>query len=143
MGMVAVVGADTQQRVIALAPFWLLAVAVLLAVTLAVAAKVSPSRLRPLLLTLVLWLPFVPGSIPAWLLVFEGPIEIGVWTLVAFWLVGQARLRMTGISKAPSEHPGLAPITAALIAALAYGAAAYALRDHLPIGDEPHYLMIT
>lgn len=143
MGMVAVVGADTQQRVIALAPFWLLAVAVLLAVTLAVAAKVSPSRLRPLLLTLVLWLPFVPGSIPAWLLVFEGPIEIGVWTLVAFWLVGQARLRTTGISKAPSEHPGLAPITAALIAALAYGAAAYALRDHLPIGDEPHYLMIT
>lgn len=141
LGLVAIAGSDTQQRVFALPPNWLLGVLVAIAIGAVMLFKPTAHRLWPLLFTLVLWLPYVPGTVPAFFLLWEGPIEIGVWALVILGLVG--RVGRVGFSAARNQHPGLAPVTAALIAALAYGAAASVLHEHLPIGDEPHYLMIT
>jgi hypothetical protein len=133
LGMMAVSSADTRMRVFVFAPVWLLPVLAAIAIAAAWYFKPAASRLLPLLLTLLLWLPYVPGQVPAAFLIWQGPIEIGVWI---FALAGFFRDYQPRYFKA-------APLVAAIAAAALYAAGAMALRDHLPIGDEPHYLMMT
>jgi len=139
LGLVAVTADGT--RILALPPAWWLAVLVGAAVAFVQVVRPQPARLRPLLLTLLVWLPFIPGPVPALLLTFEGPIEVGIWAIALVATVG-FRLSASPLHSA-RQHPGLAPVTAVLIAALAYGIGAAALCTQMPIGDEPHYLMIT
>ena len=141
LGIAAVVAADTSQRVTVLPPIWLLGLGVPAVVAGGWIFEPRPSRLAPLAITLLLWLPYVPGQVPPWFLIWEGPIETGVWVTVGMAMIGGLRRRPQA-GKAPARL-GLAPITAAVLAAAAYTLGAAALADQLPIGDEPHYLMMT
>ena len=138
LGLVAVTGLDTSTRVVALPPLGLLAVLIAAATAAALTLRPSPARLAPLLGTAVVWLPFVPGHVPTWFLAWNGPVELAVWGLVLLRL-GAARWQRPSILARPSS----APLIAAALAATAYAGGALALRDQLPIGDEPHYLMMT
>jgi len=138
---IVAVAPDSGQRIVGLPPFWLLGALMAAVTAIGVAARVHPKRLAPLGLLLLIWLPYVPGDVPAAFLIWEGPIEIGIWAIAIIATIAP-RLPASPISAARA-HPGLAPLSAGLIAVLAYGIGAYALRDQLPIGDEPHYLVIT
>lgn len=137
LGIVAVTGDSSSVRIIALPPVWLLAGLLLGAIAAARIVRATPSRLWPLLLTLLLWLPYMPGRIPVAFLIWQGPVEIAVWAMVAVLMA-----RHVALPEALGS-PARAPWIAAAIAVMAYAAGAVALRDHLPIGDEPHYLMMT
>lgn len=140
-GIVAVTADDTRLRVAALPPFWWLAG--LVAVALALAWRFRPGlpRVSPLALTLLLWLPYVPGRIPAAFLIWQGPIEIVVWLLA---IVG---ISIASPPSLPLRRRALDPVTApwmaGVAAAVLFTAGAAQLRGQLPIGDEPHYLMMT
>ncbi len=133
-GLVAVTSDSTGSRIVALAPSWVLVLAVGIAVGIALRFKPSPSQLSPLLLTLLIWLPFVPGPIPPAFLIWQGPIEIAVWLVVLAAMLSST-VRVPASTRAP--------LVAAILAAAAYALGAVALRDQLPIGDEPHYMVIT
>ncbi len=134
LGLVAVTADSTAARLVALAPFWLLAVLIAAALALVLRFKPSPRQLSPLLLTLLIWLPFLPGPVPPAFLIWQGPIEIAVWLLVLVAMAAPA-VSLPGSARAP--------LVAAILAAGAYALGAVALRDQLPIGDEPHYMVIT
>jgi hypothetical protein len=133
LGMMAVTGDETRLRVFAFAPLWTLPVLLAAGGGVGWLFRRSASTLLPLILTLLLWLPYIPGPVPAWFLVWQGPIEIGVWIVACALLLRSGQ---------PSYRQA-APLLAAAAAAALYAAGAAALRDRLPIGDEPHYLMIT
>jgi hypothetical protein len=141
LGIMAVTGDDTRLRVVALPPFWLLALSIIVAATAVWFAKPGAKRLLPLTLTVLLCLPYVPGHVPAWFLIWQGPIEIAVWALAILGVLlgGQGFQRLQGLQGSAARSAAVAGV----IAALAYTIGAVALRDRLPIGDEPHYLMIT
>ena len=88
-GLVAVTGLDTSARVVALPPLWLLGLLVAAATAAVAVLTPTPRHLAPLLGTALVWLPFVPGHIPAWCLAWHGPIEVAVWGLVLVQLVGR------------------------------------------------------
>jgi hypothetical protein len=111
LGIAAVVAADSSQRVTVLPSVWLLGLGVLAVVAGVWFCRPRPSRLTPLAITLLLWLPYVPGQVPAWFLIWEGPIEAGVWVTVGIAMIGGLR-RMPQARKV-SAYFGLAPITAA------------------------------
>jgi hypothetical protein len=137
-GTVAVVSGDTH-RIAALPSIWIL---IGLAIAVLVAAMIARLRLEeswPLLLTLLLWLPFLPGEIPASFLIWQGPAEALVW-LMAIAGVMAGRLR-----KAPAilENPDRAPWIAGLLVAIAALVVFNQVRGVIPGGDEPHYLAAT
>jgi hypothetical protein len=142
LGTLAVTQADSRFRIVALPPLWLLVVLMLLAAGAAWRLRLSSDRAWPLALSGLLWLPFVPGQIPAAFLVWQGPIEAAVWAavLLGFW---RGRPGPRVLAPRWLTAPRLAPWLAALVAALAYLAGARAVAERLPNGDEPHYLMIT
>lgn len=138
VGLVAVTGETSAARIIALPPWWLLAGILVLAIGLARRFQLRASRLFPLLLTFLVWLPFVPGHIPIAFLIWQGPIEVAVWAVAVVITLGPSVT-----FPASFTNPSRAPWLAAALTAIACAAGAAALRDQLPIGDEPHYLMMT
>lgn len=104
---------------------------------------VAPRALLPLLLLALLWLPWLPVRVPGVFLLWEGPIEAVVWTAAAGGVLWFARPLGTATRLARWLTPGRAPIVAALLPALVFGAAWTVARSRVPAGDEPHYLVIT
>ena len=80
-GILSVPGGDTT-RIAALPPFWILAVLAAAFPAAAWLAKLDVSDASPLAISLALWLPFLPGDVPAAFLWWEGPIEAVVWAVV-------------------------------------------------------------
>lgn len=99
----------------------------------------------PFVITLVLlWLPWLPLAVPGPFLLWEGPLERVVWALVVLgiaWTLASARLRRAAAR--PWLVGSRAPVTAAVLAAVIFTAAWAAIRPRVPVGDEPHYLIIT
>lgn len=133
-------GAD---RVAALPSVSLLVLAMFAAVLAASVLRLRLPEAWPLATSVLLWLPFLPGPIPAAFMLWEGSIEILVWAIVAAGLL-YARLGDAadpgGSSVADPRH---APwIVAALVVALSLWAFTQ-VRSVVPGGDEPHYLVAT
>src|SRR5262245_28035760 len=82
LGSLAVTGPDTASRVGFLPSLWLLAALISGAVLAALKFKLSTSTSLPLFFSLVLLLPWIPGSVPPAFLIWSGPIEFGVWTAI-------------------------------------------------------------
>jgi len=143
LGAVAIVQPDTRMRIVALPPLWLLAVLVCGGALAAWLARVTTKEVSPLLVGAFLWLPYVPGQVPAAFLIWNGPIEMVVWLLIGAGLTMADRWTRAVRIPAVITDPRLAPWAAGALAALSYLAGAVSLSDRLPGGDEPHYLMVT
>jgi hypothetical protein len=129
------------SRVAAMPPPSWLAILVIVAVIAALVTRLSLSRAWPLALSFLIWLPYLPGPVPAAMLMWQGPLEGLVWlAIVAGLLVAVPVAWWSRAVRWPAE-PRRAPYAAALFAALAYTAGAWCLSDLLPGGDEPHYLV--
>jgi hypothetical protein len=140
MGVVAVTGLDTRARLLAVPPWWVLVAFVVAAVLVVGVMKPRPSRLWPLGLLGLLWLPFVPGHVPAALLIWQGPIEIGIWIVA---LAGPVAWPERAAMPTLRSDGKAAPWVAAATAAIAFAGGAAWLHERQAIGDEPHYLVIT
>jgi hypothetical protein len=94
----------------------------------------------PLLLLVLVALPWLPVPVPAAFLIWSGPITAVVWLGVALIMAADRELQIPLPWK-----PGAAnrPLHAGLLAALLFAAAAWAAAPSVPGGDEPHYLVIT
>jgi hypothetical protein len=131
-------------RIAALPSLWIFA---LLAVAFVAAAWIARLRLEhawPLVISLVLWLPFLPIDVPAPFLLWEGPIEGLVWlTVIVGVVTAWASEKAPTASRSVLADPAVAPWIAALVlAALSFGVFSQ-VRDVIPGGDEPHYLAAT
>ncbi len=108
------------------------------------AAATVPARAWPPLAALILlWLPWLPFRVPTAFLLWEGPLEAVAWVSAiggVAWLCRQDSARAWPL---PSLSPSRAPWLAALLSALIFAAAWVVARPRLPVGDEPHYLVIT
>ncbi|MGE3488397.1 MAG: hypothetical protein AB7N29_00215 [Vicinamibacterales bacterium] len=144
LGTVAVISGATMSRIAALPPLWWLAGLVIAGALLAVSTRLSATRAWPLSLSLLLWLPYLPGQVPAVFLVWQGPLEVLVWTMVAIGLAaGGPRPRWWSRFQPLTGDPQRAPWMAGAILAVAALAAFGSVRPVIPGGDEPHYLVIT
>lgn len=141
LGTVAVTDAANRTRIGILPPVWVLLAVAALFVGVVVGRRSPVRRVLPLALAFLLWLPWLPGPIPAAFLIWTGPVAWLVWAAVAVGLAWPA------LSRAAEARwladPRRAPWLALVLAGACYLAAAAALRDRVPGGDEPHYLIIT
>jgi hypothetical protein len=139
LGSLAVSGPDAASRVGFLPPWWMLAAFITGAMLAALKFELSTSTSLPLFFSLVVLLPWIPGSVPPAFLIWSGPIEFGVWTLVAAAMM----LEKVGTTRGSHSARARGSLPAAAVAFVAYLAAAWSLADRMPTGDEPHYLIIT
>ena len=103
-GTVAVISGDTH-RIAALPSIRVLLVLALAAV---VAAKIAKFRLEeswPLLATLLIWLPFIPGNIPPPFLIWQGPTEAFVWGIAIAGLIAIRLRKLPGLLADPARAP--------------------------------------
>lgn len=141
LGALVVTENDTRMRLVALPVWGVLLLAIAVPVATVWWRQPRWRQISPLAISALIWLPFVPGAIPPAFLIWHGPIEIGVWFVVAAGLLAVNAERWATRPRVADSTT--APWIAALAATIAFIAGAAALRAHLPIGDEPHYLMIT
>jgi hypothetical protein len=139
-GTVSPIGGDATARLAVLPPLWL-ALALLAAAVPAAMLPFRTSRLHPLYLSVLLWLPWLPLAIPVSFLLWHGPLASAVWIVIAALLLAPfARARWARALAAP---PARQFALAIVIAAATYTAAAWRMAPAVPAGDEPHYLVIT
>jgi len=157
-GSVGFTGGDAD-RVAAFPSVSLLVLAMFAAV---VAANVLRLRLQeawPLAISVVLWLPFLPGGIPASFMLWQGPVEAIVWAIVfAGMIYARDSVRLRGERSAVAAEPRRqtadrdvalvadprrAPWVAATLVVVLSLAAFTQVRSVVPGGDEPHYLVAT
>ncbi len=143
LGTMAVINPETMGRAFALPGWWLLAALTFGSAIVARVAKVSMARLWPLALVALLWLPFLPGSIPAVFLIWEGPMEAAVWLAVLVGLVVAAGPAVPPRLQQLVTDPRLAPRLAGGLTLVAAVTVFASVRSVVPGGDEPHYLVIT
>jgi len=129
-------------RLGAIAPPWLFPALVAAFVVMAWLLRLRTQDAWPLAITAVLWVPWLPVNPPAGLLAWEGPLETLIWMTSALgmavsWLSrhGTWRERLAIKSGTPWIAGAVTLVMAITLAVL--------LRDRLPAGDEPHYLVIT
>jgi len=132
-------GALPPVRVAVLPPVWWLGGFLLTALVLARVSRAAPTRWLPLLLTSVVWLPFIPGPIPPAFAVWQGPLLGVVWLVVGAGLLWPS-LRD---ARAPEVFTSRGALVAGAVCAAALSISWWQVRDRLPAGDEPHYLIIA
>lgn len=141
-GALAVVDGETMRRIGILPPIWGLAALAVLCAAVTRAGRFEPAHLWPLGLTVLLWLPWLPGRIPAAFLLWTGPLGAVVWVAALAGVVAARWPHLSSRLASLLDHPR-APLVASLLAAAAYLGAAAAVAPRVPTGDEPHYLIIT
>ena len=95
----------------------------------------------PLMLLVFLFLPWIPGDLPAAFFVWVGPLTLLVWAAVAVIVPASAAASLERrLPRAVVVPPHLA---AGIAAFLLFGFCAWQVADAIPGGDEPHYLVIT
>jgi len=138
LGTLAVTGGDTSR--IAAFPFpWILGVLVVAAVAVAAIGWLRIDDAWPFAISLVLWLPFLPGPIPPAFLIWQGPIEGVVWAVA----IGGLIVARPSLVPRIFNDLRVAPWIAATAIAIASFAVFNQVREVVPGGDEPHYLAAT
>jgi hypothetical protein len=111
--------------------------ALLAGIVVAALIRLGGAR-RPVLLLLLVLLPWIPGRTPAIAMLWSGPILIAVWAAALGAMA--ATIRWPRVRLPIGERP---VARAGLLALAIYTAAAWGVAPVLPAGDEPHYLIIT
>lgn len=146
-GALAVTDASAWPRRVGLLPSrWVpLIVGIVALASLVPLARMSRRALLPLLIPVLLILPWIPVPMPAAALLWTGPIVAWVWvataiaTVIAAWPRSWSEWRVARLARDARWGGGVA---LALAFAL-YLAGAWAVSGIHPGGDEPHYLVIT
>src|SRR5215212_11691707 len=81
-GVVSPIGTHAADRVAVLPPVWI-GLGLLLAAMAFAYLPVPTVRLRPLYLSALLWLPWLPLPIPAAFLIWHGQLAWMVWAVIA------------------------------------------------------------
>jgi hypothetical protein len=97
----------------------------------------------PLWLSAVVLLPWLPLPTPLSVFIWTGNLLLWLWAAIAIALAAPAVSRLIRSHRELEMPPRRSALAAALIAAAAYGLAAWATAPAHPNGDEPHYLIIT
>ncbi len=142
LGTLVVTNGNTISRMAALPPMWLLPT-LAAAVLVAFVVCLPHSRGTPLLPSILIWLPYLPGRIPAGFLIWQGPLEALVWLLVLLGFIIESRGLGRSFGHRWLTDPTRAPFAAALIASVCATGAFINVKGVVPAGDEPHYLVIT
>jgi hypothetical protein len=138
---VSAVASTAAERLAVLPPAWILAALLCAALVLAFVTRWNHTRLSPLYLSLLIWLPFLPGPIPTAFLLWHGPLAWAVWGVVAgILLLPAASALWARVLQLPVPRQVR---LAAVMAAVIYAGAPWRMAPVLPGGDEPHYLIIT
>jgi len=143
-GALSFVAADNRAPYVGMLPpmMWLIT---LLAVAAALVFALRPSAqaVSPLWLSAVVLVPWLPLPVPLSAFIWSGNLLLWLWTAMAFALVAPAAARLARSRRLLRLPPQRAALVAGVIAAAAYGAAAWSTAPAHPNGDEPHYLIIT
>ena len=100
-------------------------------------------RWPPILLLILVLLPWLPVPVPAAFFMWAGPLGVLVWLTVA-WLLAADWLRESAIARRCLAFATSRPRMAAGMLSMAIaGTAAIVAAPSVPGGDEPHYLVIT
>jgi hypothetical protein len=140
LGVIAVTPTNEGlMRVGSLPPLWVLPVLIVCFCGLSQMASLSSRASMPLLLSLLLVLPWLPFRVPAVFLLWTADLAPAVWMAVAIGVWAAAGVR------APAWFGDVryAPRVAAVAALTLYLCAGFRLAEFIPNGDEPHYLVIT
>ncbi len=143
LGTLAVTDLETRARVAALPAVWLAAALMLAGGGLAWLTRLSQGRAWPLAILILLWLPYLPGRWPSAFMLWQGPIEAGVWCAAIAGVLWAERSAWWTPLVAIATDARRAPVIAGIVAALCFSAAAVHISERIPNGDEPHYLVIT
>jgi len=102
------------------------------------------ASLVPLWLLVLIALPWISGSVPPAFLIWSGPMALAVWAGIG---VSMAVSIPVGRGLSPAVWAGLKArptgVSAGAFALIIYAVAAWQVVPSLPVGDEPHYLIIT
>ena len=128
-----------------LPPWWLLAVCALGLPALSYAMRLSSTRALPLFVTAVIILPWLPVPLPPAALLFSGPAAWLVWAiaLIGVVMAGDIPDGLRRQFETSSSAGRRAPILAAVLALAVFAVSAWKVSPILPLGDEPHYLVIA
>lgn len=142
LGIVAVTSAATMGRIAAMPPWWWLAGLAAAAGSIAMVMGLTMSRAWPLSLCVLLWLPYLPGRVPAALMMWQGPLEGVVWLAMVIGMLAPSLpdwLAVQRVAVDPRRAPWVAGGLLAVVSLAAFGS----VRQVIPGGDEPHYLVIA
>ena len=144
VGALAVTGdVTTSERVGLLPPLWGLALLLVVALGAMIVWRVQSTRVLPLFLSLLLWLPWLPGPIPVSFLLWTGPVVVLVWTAILICLAAGGGAGASIAKNRWLRDPQRAPLTACALALVLCAVGFWYVSPRLPGGDEPHYLIIT
>ena len=138
IGTLAVGSAATDTRLGFLPPLWLLPLFAIAGVVIASWFRVTTPASLPLFFLLVVILPWIPGPVPSAFLFWTGPVVAGVWIAVAVAAAVTRSVRVGDFARTLTN-----PWLPAAIAFACYLTAGWWLSAIIPVGDEPHYLIIT
>ena len=141
-GTLAFTDATAGRRIGLLPAPWLLAPSIGAGFAFVAAARRAPHWRRPLYLSFLILLPWLPFPIPDAFLIWSGPIRVIVWSGVAICLVATLFRRSGSDGFTAFSDPRLAPRVAGALAFVALLAVRYA-QVLPPVGDEPHYLIVA
>lgn len=139
LGTLAVTGGDTSSRIAAFPFSLILGALAVAAVTIALIGWVRIDDAWPLAISVVLWLPFLPGAIPPAFLIWQGPIEGVVWAVA----IGGLLVARPSVIPRIFNDARVAPWIASAVITIVSFAVFTQVRGVVPGGDEPHYLAST
>lgn len=140
-GVIALVDLTRLTRVGGLPDWPWLAASVATGVATLAAVAVPATALPPLVVLALIWLPWLPGRVPGAFLMWDGPLEALVWAGALGGVLWFSRDRW--VRAWPVWRPARPPLVAGLLSALVFFGAWAVVRERVPSGDEPHYLVIS
>ena len=103
----------------------------------------SADDVAPLWLSAVALLPWLPLPLPLSVFIWTGPLLVWLWAAIAIAICAPRISNLVRRWRLLNAAPQRAALGAGLVAAAAYGLAAWSTAAVRPNGDEPHYLFIT
>jgi len=143
-GVLSFVDAENHAPYVGVLPSlqWL-GLFLLAALALTIVVRPSPTTVAPLWLSAAAVLPWLPLPMPLSAFIWTGRLLVWLWAAIAIAVCAPGISRLVRRWRLMDMPPRRAALSAGLIAAAAYGLAAWSTAPVRPNGDEPHYLFIT